>query len=496
MGLDLFVSGNSAMEQFIQSTLRLEAQPRFRLVDQQAALKNRTNVLTDLQSKLSELHSLAKRLTDTITNPFDAKSASSSDEKIFSASASSGALAGNHSLDVVRLASSDTRVSQQYTSTATDLRSFFDTNGSQTFQIAVGHPTTADSTNRVNISVTVNPTGADNDSILKEVALAINDAMNAAATAGTIDADEKASASVVHEQNGTARLIFNSGQSGFTNRLSFVDSAASFLGSTQISSNVLSAGTAGGYVTAVGTTAADSQLNAEIKLDGLTFYRDSNSIDDVLDNVTLTLKDVTTSQESLEIKVDTEKVKEEIEGLLTVYNDVLDFIKAKTTVDSTTNTRGALADDSNFRGLRSTLRSIIGGQITSVASGNAESIFELGVTSTSDGTLALTDTTKLDKVLASGSSAISDIFRSQSGIAEKLKTTLDEFVKVGGTVDDSKKSVDDHLRRIDDRLGRFDDRLARREKQLRDQFSRMQETAALLGGQRNAFSSIFSSIRF
>ena len=496
MGLDLFVGGNSAMEQFIQSTLQLEAQPRFRLVDQQSALKNRTNVLTDLQSKLSKLHTLAKRFTDVITNPFDAKAASSSDEKIFSASASSGALTGSHSLDVLRLASSDTRVSQQYTSTATDLRSFFDTNGSQTFQIDVGHPTTADSTNRVSISVTVNPIGADNDSILKEVAVAINDAMNAAATAGTIDADEKASASVVHEQNGTARLIFKSGQSGFTNRLSFVDSAASFLSTTQITNNVLSAGTAGGFVTSVGTTAADSQLNAELKVDGLTFYRDSNSITDVLDNVTLTLKNITTTQETLEIKVDTEKVKQELEELISVYNDVVNFVKAKTTVDSTTNTRGALANDSNFRGLRSTLRGIVGGQVSSAASGNPQSIFELGVTSSSDGTLSLTDTTKLDKVLATGSSAVSDIFRSQNGIAAQLKTTLDEFVKVGGTIDDSKSSVDDRLRGIDARLKRFDKRLGRRETQLRKQFSRMQETAALLGGQSNAFSSIFSSIRF
>ncbi len=360
MGIDLFVNPTSAMDQFIQSTLQLEAQPRFRLSDQQAVLKNRTNVLTDLESKLSKLHALAKRFTDPITNPFNAKSATSSDDDKFTVSATSAALAGNHSIEVLRLATSDTRVSQQYASTATDLRSFFDTNGSQTFEIEVGHPTDSDSTNRVAISVTVDPTGADNDSIMNEIALAINDAMSAAATAGTIDADEKASASVVHEESGKSRLIFKSSQSGFTNRLTFVDSGASLLATTQVTAAQLSSGVAGGYVTDVGTSASDSLLNSQIKVDGLTFYRDRNSINDVLDGITLTLRDVTTTEESFEIKVDTEKVKQELEELVGSYNDVIAFIKAKTSIDSETNTRGALADDSNYRGLRSQLRNILG----------------------------------------------------------------------------------------------------------------------------------------
>ncbi len=108
----------------------------------------------------------------------------------------------------------------------------------------------------------------------------------------------------------------------------------------------------------------------------------------------------------------------------------------------------------------------------------------------------MSDTAKLESALASGSDAISDIFRSANGVAQQLKSNLEQFVKVGGVVADSKKSVEGRLRRLDGRLKQFDERLARREVQLREQFSRMQEAASLLRGQSSAFSSIFSSIRF
>ena len=189
----------------------------------------------------------------------------------------------------------------------------------------------------------MNPTGADNDSILTEIATAINSAMGSAVSAKTIDADEKVSASVVHEEDGTSRLVFRSTQSGFTNRQSFTDSTNSLLSTLEISNNVLSSGTAGGYITAIGTTATDSALNAQLLVDGLTFYRDSNSISDILDGVTMNIKDVNATSETLQVSEDTEAVKKEVEDILNAYNDIIKFLREKSKVDPETNARGALS---------------------------------------------------------------------------------------------------------------------------------------------------------
>lgn len=496
MAIDIFSSGNSSIEQLIATTLQIESQPRFQLEDKKEALNNRKSVLSELDSKLSSLNSFAEKFTDALTDHFGAKTVTSSDEDLFTATATSSAQVANHDIDIVRLASADTRVSQQYTSTGTTLKTFFDTYGSQTFEIEVAHPTSADPDNRESISVTINPSGTDDDSIMDEIALAVNNAMSSAVTAETIDADEKVAASVVHESSGKSRLIFRSGLSGYTYRQSFTDSADSLLSTMQISDNVASSGTAGGYITDIGTSATDSSLNAELTVDGLTFYRDSNSIDDILDGVTMTVKNTTTASEEMKVEVDVENVKEQLQEMLDAYNGVISFLKSKASVDGDSGKRGVLAGDSTYAFLRSQLRGIMGSTISSVAEGNPENLAEIGITAAQDGTLSFTDESKFSAALTTSSQKVSDLFNSGSGVAEQLETLLDTYVKVGGTISDSKNSLSDRIKSIDAALDRFDARLARREVALRAQFGRMQEISQLLGGQSAAFSSIASAIRF
>lgn len=496
MGFDIFASGGSSIDRLIETTLQIEAIPRFRLEDKKAALSIRKKVLSDLDSKLSALNKLAKKFTDVLTDHFASKSASTSDSALFSATAESSALVGNHDVSIERLAISDTRVSQQYSASGTDLRSFFDTNGSQTFQISVGHPTDSDSSNREIISVTVNPTGATNDDIMKEIALAVNDAMSAAVTADTINADEKLSVSVVHEEDGTSRMIFKSGKSGFTNRMVMTDSGSSLLATMQVNSASQSVGTAGGYITAVGTSASDSLLNAKLQVNGLTFYRDSNTISDILDGVTMTLKGVTQTTENMKVVVDVASVKEGLQELLDAYNSIIGFLKEKSVVDPETKVRGVLAGDSTYSFLRSKLRGVMTGKVSGIDAGNPEHLFEIGITAANDGTLSFTDTEKFENALAEGSTKVSDLFNSTNGVANELKGLLDDFVKVGGIISDSTNSMADRIKTIDRQIERFDDRLARREQQLRTQFARMQQIATLLGGQSAAFASLTSSFRF
>ncbi len=496
MGIDIFSGGNSSIDRLIQTTLQVESRPRFAMEDKKSALNARNSVLSDLDSKLSSLNTLAKKFTDVLNDYFGAKSVTTSDDKIFTAVADSSAQVANHDVTISRLASSDTRVSKQFTSTGTTLRSFFDTNGSQTFQIDVAHPTTADANNRVSIGVTVNPTGSSDDSIMDEIALAINNAMSSAVTASTIDADEKLSASVVHESSGNSRLVFRSGQSGYTNRMTMTDSANSLLSTMEISNSVLSSGTSGGYITSVGTSSTDSSLNSQLSVDGLTFYRDNNVIDDVLDGVTMTLKDVTASTENMKVNVDVDEVKKRLQELLDSYNGVITFLKQNASVDKDTGKRGELAGDSTYAFLRSKLRNIMTSKVAGVSAGNPEYLSEIGITAAADGTLSFTDDDKFSAALTTSSVKVSDLFNVSDGFATQLNTMVNDYVKVGGTIDDSQSSISDRIKSVDSQISRFDERLARREIQLRKQFSHMQQVSALLGGQSAAFSSLTSSIRF
>ncbi len=134
--------------------------------------------------------------------------------------------------------------------------------------------------------------------------------------------------------------------------------------------------------------------------------------------------------------------------------------------------------------------------VTGVSSGNPEHLFEIGITAAADGTLSFTDSEKFENVLAAGSVPVSDLFNSTNGVANQLKTFMEAFIKVGGTIDDGKKSVEDRIKTLDSRIKRFDKRLARREVQLRKQLAQMQQISVLLGGQAAAFSSLSQTILF
>jgi flagellar hook-associated protein 2 len=496
MGIDIFTSGNSSLERLIQTIIQYESQPRYSLEDRKTALTTRNTVLSDLDSKLSSLHSLAKKLTDPLTDYFASKTASTSNSDVFAASADSTAFVGNHDVTIERLASSDTRVSKQYASVGTNLRSFFDTNGSQTFEIEVAHPTDEDSNNRVTVSVNINATGATDKDVLKEIALAINDAMAAKVSDETITADERMTATVVTEVSGKSRLQFKSGQSGFTNRLNFTDSANSLLSTLEVTNGVQAAGTSGGYITAVGTTAEDSPLNSKLAVDGLTFYRDNNNIDDVITGTSLTLKNITTKKETLKISADSESVRGEIESFIKAYNDVATYLKSKSSVDPETKTRGALAGDTTYTYLRTSLRSLLSEQVAGLSTGAPSYLFQIGISANNDGTLKIADSEKFENAVTAGSSSISNLFKSPNGVANKVLNFMQDFVKVGGILDESREGIGDQIKSVDRRLQTFDARMAQREEQLRLQFAKMQEASLLMGRQSAAFSSLASMMGY
>ncbi len=474
---------NDPYEQLISAILAIESQPKLDLQAKKAEQERLKGVMNDFDSKLSALHSLLKTLTDPLAQPFQSKSATTSATE-FTVTASDTASPGTHTLEVRRLASADTRISKQYTSGGTSLRSFFDTNGAQTFTIRVASPTDTDPNNRVDIQVTVNPTGTTDEEILNEIATAINNAFQAAVDAGTIKADERAYASVINETSSTARLSLRSGKTGFTYRLEFVDSAAGLLTTLELNNNVVATGTGGGQVKYVGTSETDSELNSQFVLDGLTLYRDANRVTDALTGVTLEFKQVSTAPAEFTIAPDVENIKAQIEDFIQKYNDVLTYITGKSKVDGATETRGDFAGDPVFSGLRFTLRNEVVRKVNGQPTEGPHYITDLGITINNDGTLSLTDESALLAAVERNPQAVESLFSGSDGIATRLLTLLEAYVKTGGIIDQRQNTIESSIRRLDDRIAALEDQLARREEQLRAQFARLQETIALFQGQQ------------
>lgn len=480
----------SAINRLIDQMMVYEERPLNVLLDKKETLEDRKSVFSELDSKLSALKSIADRFTDPITDYFASKKATTSDADKFTVSAGASAQLGNHSISVERLAVSDTRVSQQYTDTNSSFTGF---TTDQTFSIEVAHPTSSDPTNRVSISVAVSSTvfTQTDDDVLLDIADDINSAMSNAVAAETIDSDEVVHASVITEETGKSRLVLRSDQSGYTYRMDFTDSADSLLATLQVNSASQSSGTAGGYITYVGTSASDSLLNAKFTLDGLTLYRDANNVTDAITGVTLQLLDTFTTTETVTITADVDSVKQEVNDFIDAYNEAIKYLRVNARYDPDTEKSGALANDLVYRDIINTLRDYTVSTVSGAASTTYTKLYNIGIEADDDGLLSIVDLEKFTDAVEAKTTNVSDLFNASDGVATNIKSYLATFVDVGGTIDSSTNNIESQLIDLEDRISLTQELLDKKEVQLRKELSKLQEAMAALT-QQQSFFGLFS----
>ncbi len=474
--------GGIDIEGLVAQYRLIELGSRSSLEGKKDVLESRKQALSDLDSKLSALYKLGERFSDIILDVFNTREGESSNSELFTVSAGSTAQLGSHSVTISRLASIDTRVSQQYVASNSDFGAIVT---DQSFVISVAHPTDADPNNREEITVTVSAAtfSQTNDEVLADVARAINNAMSAAATAGTIDSDEKPAASVVTEETGTSRLVLRSGQSGETYSLQFNDTDG-LLTTLQVNAASQSTGTSGGYMTAA------NELSAQFTIDGLAFTRDSNFVDDALGGVSIQLLSTTATTETITVTADTEAVKKEAQDFIDAYNEVIKFLNDKTATD------GEFRGDMTYSTLKFQLRGIIAAVVSDTESSDYNTLSEIGIGIKRDGTLYFEDETKFETTLATSTNLISDLFVGTDGVAVTLNSFVINYTKAKGIISSSEDAVKATLRYQDTRLENFDERLEKKVERFREQLLRLQAVYVEMQQQSAFFASFSSSLSY
>ena len=98
----------------------------------------------------------------------------------------------------------------------------------------------------------------------------------------------------------------------------------------------------------------------------------------------------------------------------------------------------------------------------------------------------------MTKAIETNTEFVSDIFNGADGIATKIDDYINKFIKTGGTISDSKKLLNTEVTNIKDRLDVIDSFLRQKENQLFREFSRLQETMAILQNQQSYLSLFIS----
>jgi flagellar hook-associated protein 2 len=161
-------------------------------------------------------------------------------------------------------------------------------------------------------------------------------------------------------------------------------------------------------------TQTQTAQNAQIRVDGYPvtgwIEQKSNTISDLIPNVTLDLQKVTKAEDgpiTVTLQRDTQSLKGSLSSLVSAYNSLVDTIAQHTGYDAKTKTKGIFQGDSLMSSIRNLVRTSLVGTVNGFSAGNdaLSRVSDLGLEIDKEGHLKL-DSDTIDKALKENYSAV------------------------------------------------------------------------------------------
>lgn len=424
------------VETIITKLMAVERQPITAIETRQQSYKDQLSAYGKLLSAATAIQTAA----GAFDTPLDFKgySATVADTDYASATASSSAASGTFSLNVAQLAK------------ANKLQSIGDpVISAGTINIEIGDISTPPFVPKSGTSpVTITFTG----STLAELRTAIN------------DADAGVTASIVAGADGKQYLVLTSDETG-------VDSTIKLSGAT------------GGLTTlnhdplgVTSFTEIDPAQNSKAYLDGIEISGTSNTIEDAITGVDITLKKthaLLTDTTTVTVGPDTEGMKTKAQSFVTAWNSFNTLVKSLTKYDATTGTASTLTGDSTVTSMANRLRDTLFSSPSGVST-TYPYLSDLGITLQTDGSLSL-DSTKFSSAVSANLTAVSG---TMTAFGAAFKTLTDSYVNSTGVIKTKTSSLTSTISLFDKRITALELQLTAIEKRYRAQYTALD---ALMG---------------
>ncbi len=392
--------------------------------------------VTDLQAKLSGLTSL---------KDFAVRSATSSNEDVFTVSATNTAVPGSSTIKVERLASTHKLVSTDFADGNT----------------AVGQGDLTLSVGSNSFTVTID----SSNNTLYGIRDAINDsANNTGVTASILTVDDPGSPG-----STVSKLVLTANNSGASNALSVTVANDADSNNTDMVGLSQLVYVSGGTTNLTELNAAQDAL---IKVDGFDVTSSSNTFSGVMPGVTINAVSADTANTyDLTISRDTAAVKTKVKDLvaaLNAYKTTYDFL---TEVDLEAQEAGLLTGDATARTINTQISRIVTSSVTQ-GTGNYSSLARIGITLSREGRYEL-DEDDLNTALNDDFDAVAELIAGDNGIAKALDDKLDSFLQSDGIIAAVNDTLDSQLKDIAEQRTALDLRIESVEARLRKQFTNM-----------------------
>jgi flagellar hook-associated protein 2 len=442
----------------VSQLMAVEKSPLQQMQTEAGKIQSKLSAYGKVQSHVSALRDAALNLTKSDT--WGSTSASSGDSSIFTASTSSGATAGSHSVTVQQLASAQTVASAAWPTSGSTV-------GAGVLRLELGRWAAVQTgfTPRSG-STSVDVTVSETDTLVD-----VRDKINAAKT--------DVMASIVNDATGS-RLVLRSSESGIDNafRVTAIDDDGNHTNANGLSA--LAFDPSVGANAMVQTQAAG---NALATIDGLSVSSASNLLTDVLAGVTIKLGKLSSTPVDLSVTSNTDSIKTAVTAFADAYNNLSKFLAEQTRYNAAAKTGATLQGDSGTNALRSAMRNIVGG--TRGMTGAFHRLAEIGLDPQSDGSLKV-NSRQLDSALVKLTD-VKALFANKdqstdanNGFAVSLQAWGDSLLSFEGALTTRSSSLQ---RQIDDNTKKqenFNERMTGVEARIRSQYSTLDTQMAKL----------------
>ncbi|GIU12181.1 flagellar hook-associated protein 2 [Shewanella sp. c952] len=429
----------------VSALVKAESAPKVAKFDaDEGKLNAEISAMGALKSALTEFQDSLEKLTDPET--FIARKTKLSDGNYIGASADENAVAGSYKIEVEQLAESQKLGSVAVTDATAALGE-----GSLTFAV-----------DGEEFSVAVEA-GDSLESVMQK----INDAEdNVGVTATIINGDNGPQLVMTSDKTGTDKQITvtatdTDGGTGITDTFTMTELSAA--------------------------------KDAVLYVDGLKVTSNSNSVENVITGVSLTLTDADMSKSTtLTVSSDSSKVKSSVEGFVESYNALMSTMSEMSGYDADTKKAGILQGDSMIRSIQSQLRGVLSSRYDT-EDGNTM-LANIGVKTTQQGTLEI-DGKILNNALENDMTQIKDMFSTEdTGLAARLDGLVGTYVQTGGTIDSRDETLDNQITRITDSRTSLTQKMASFEARLLKQFNAMDLVVAKMNAQATDLTKRLASL--
>ncbi len=418
-----------------------------------------SNAWGELKTKLKSLESIVESFKSKDSDSvFNSKTAKVSNEDYLTATATNKAIRGTYSIQIDQLAKHDSVIADTKTAdSASGVQA-----GTLTFRVTSGD---------YDEVISIETTGVETYKELMEmISEAINEASNGAVTA-----------SVFAPVSGDITMTITAGESGKDNAITLADVSGNALDTVglNLSSRVIASNGSAGYLY------AEDELNAKLQFNGLSVERSSNTIDDLINGVTLELKkkmETGVPLVNITVDYDLEEIKNEVEEFISKFNEAYNYVKDN--YNSTKEKRGIFTGNSNAFTLKQSLANSVYQQVTGLDSGDLSYLSEIGIDFDPESGLTLSDKSDLEDAIKSKPDEVINLFASDDGVATRLYDLVDNYVKIDGVIAHITESYDDTISYLSDKITYQNEKIDSGAEVLRKKYEQLQiQLADLLAGQ-------------